>query len=207
MMRRQGPADHVGKDLHWGTMNVTPQISYRNFEAIPGLRERIEQEVSKLEKHYDRIVACRVMMEVPHRKRGEGNTFHTRIRVTVPGREIVVSRHPNGNQALADPFVAVRDAFAAMRRRLEDHSNRVRNQVKTHEPPPHGHVSRVFPQDGYGFITTPDGREVYFHENSVLNGDFARLEVGTEVRFAEDVGLEGPQASSVRLVGKHHIME
>ena len=56
---------------------------------------------------------------------------------------------------------------------------------------------------GFGFLKTSDGREVYFHRNSVLNDAFPRLKVGTRVTFAEEEGDKGPQASTVRLEGKH----
>jgi cold shock CspA family protein len=58
-------------------------------------------------------------------------------------------------------------------------------------------VVRLFPQEGYGFLQAPDGREIYFHEKSVLKGAFGRLKVGDEVRYAEELGEEGPQASTV----------
>jgi cold shock CspA family protein len=76
-----------------------------------------------------------------------------------------------------------------------------RGEVKTPAGPPQGRVVRLFPEDGFGFLEAPDGREVYFHRNSVLEG-FDSLEVGSEVRFAEEQGIEGPQASTVSLVGK-----
>ncbi len=79
-------------------------------------------------------------------------------------------------------------------------------KVKAHEVPPHGRISELFADDGYGQIETADGRSVYFHQNSVLNDKFSELDVGTEVRFSKEQGDEGPQASSVRLVGKHHIV-
>jgi cold shock CspA family protein len=63
-------------------------------------------------------------------------------------------------------------------------------------------VVRIFPIEDYGFLETLDGREIYFHKNSVLQTSFDRLEVGTEVYFAEEVGEKGPQASTVRVVGK-----
>jgi cold shock CspA family protein len=65
------------------------------------------------------------------------------------------------------------------------------------EPTPEGEVVRLFPYEGYGFIRAPDGREVYFHKHSVLDEAFDRLEVGTRVRYAEEAGEAGPQASSV----------
>jgi cold shock CspA family protein len=58
--------------------------------------------------------------------------------------------------------------------------------------------------EDYGRIASVDGGDIYFHRNSVLNLDFDALEIGTEVRFVERTGDEGPQASSVWVVGKHH---
>jgi cold shock CspA family protein len=64
-------------------------------------------------------------------------------------------------------------------------------------------VARIDVAGEFGFIATADGREIYFHKNSVLNGGFARLKPGTAVAFAEEDGEKGPQASTVRLLGKH----
>ena len=90
------------------------------------------------------------------------------------------------------------------RRQLEDYARRQRLAVKQHELPPHAKVSKLFPQEGYGFIETADGRDVYFHRDSVLHDAFDRLHIGTEVSFAEETGAKGPQATTVHLVGKHH---
>jgi cold shock CspA family protein len=57
--------------------------------------------------------------------------------------------------------------------------------------------------NGFGFLQTSDGREVYFNEYSVLSGAFAKLKVGTRVTFAEEEGESGPQASTVKLLGRH----
>jgi cold shock CspA family protein len=91
-----------------------------------------------------------------------------------------------------------------MRRRLQDYARRQRLDVKTHEGKPAARVCRLNSEKGYGYIETPDGREVYFHKNSVLGDDFKHITVGTEVTFVEEAGERGPQASSVVLVGKHH---
>jgi cold shock CspA family protein len=63
-------------------------------------------------------------------------------------------------------------------------------------------VTQIFPEEGYGFIKTLDGQEVYFHQNSVLHGDFDRLELGTGVRFIMTQGDKGPQATTVQVVNK-----
>jgi len=117
-------------------MRVTPEISFRNFEATNGIRDLINEEVAKLETFYDRIIGCSVMMEVPHRRHEEGNLYHVRVRMTIPGRQLVVSRDPSGRHAHADPYLAVRDAFAAMRRRLDEYAQKRRGKVKTYDGPP-----------------------------------------------------------------------
>ena len=185
-------------------MERPPEISFRNLEPSPVMRERIEGEIDKLEEFFDRIIGCRVMMEMRHKRRKVGNTYRVRIDVTVPGKELVVSRDPPGREAHVDPYLAIEDAFRAMCRLLQDHARRMRGQTKAHESPPRGQIAELLSYEGYGFIETSDGREIYFHRNSVLGGAFDRLSVGSEVRFSEEEGIEGPQASSVRLVGERH---
>jgi cold shock CspA family protein len=55
----------------------------------------------------------------------------------------------------------------------------------------------------FGFLRTSDGREIYFHRNSVLDGGFDKLRPGTAVTFVEEQGEQGPQASTVHVTGKH----
>ena len=102
--------------------------------------------------------------------------------------------------------VAIKHAFSAAQRQIEDAVREMHGQVKPHEPEDHGRVSKFVAGDDYGFIETADGREFYFHRNSVLENKFDRLTVGSEVRFVEEMGEKGPQASTVRLVGKHHLL-
>lgn len=184
---------------------IPPQISFRDFEPPAELRAFVQDQVDKLDRFYPSVMSCRVVVEMPHRRHREGNPYHVGIECTVPGRELVVSRDPAADVARVDPYVAVLDAFDAMCRQLEDYARVSRRQVKAHEVPPHGRVSRLEPQEEFGFIETPDGREVYFHAHSVLGARFQDLSVGSEVRFAEEEGVKGPQASTVRPIGKHHL--
>ena len=80
--------------------------------------------------------------------------------------------------------VAIKDAFDAAQRQIEDAVREMRGQVKPHQSEDHGAVSKFVAGDDYGFIETADGREVYFHRNSVLDNAFDRLTVGSEVRFS-----------------------
>ncbi|MBX9791003.1 MAG: HPF/RaiA family ribosome-associated protein [Pirellulales bacterium] len=182
-------------------MKLPLQISFRNVEATDEAERRIRAEAAELDKFCDRIMSCRVVVDVPHRHHVTGNDFQVRIDITVPGEEIAVTHEPGKH----DPYyknldVAIRDAFDSAARRLEDYARRRRLDVKHHESQPHGRISKLFATSRYGFITTPDGREVYFDSNSVLGHRFDELHIGNEVEFAEELGDKGPQASSVRLL-------
>lgn len=173
------------------------RISYRGIEPTEAIEAQIRERAAKLERFYDGIVGCHVTVEAPHRRHHKGTLYRVRIDLTVKNGELLVGRDPAQQHSHEDLYVAIRDAFDAARRRLQDHARRQRGQVKRTVQPPRARVVRIFPEEGYGFLATPDGREIYFHRNSVLNDRFDRLEVGTEVRFAEEQGEKGPQASTV----------
>lgn len=188
-------------------MQVPLQITFRNMAPSPTIEGRIREHAERLEKFNGRITSCRVVVEAPHRHHQKGNVYHIKVDITVPGNEIVATREPTLDQSHADIHVAIRDAFEAAVRQLENHSRRIRGHVKTHDvAQEQGRVSRLFRDDGYGFIETPGGLDVYFHENSVVDDGFDKLKQGSEVRFqlADGEGEKGPQASTVTLVGKHH---
>jgi len=97
---------------------------------------------------------------------------------------------------------AIDDAFKAAGRRLQDYARRQRGCVKSHEPLPTARVSKLFPKEGYGFITTQDGREIYFHKHAVQNRGFNKLKTGAKARFAEEEGVKGLQASTVQIMAR-----
>lgn len=183
-------------------MEVPVQISFRGLPSTDAIEAKVRARVARLERYYDHIMGCRVMIESPHRRHHQGKLYHVRIDLTVPGGELVVTREPAEHHAHEDVYVAIRDAFDAAQRRLEDHARRQRGAVKVHEPRTLAEVCRLFPKEGYGFIETPNGRELYFHRNSVLDDAFDGLEIGSLVEFVEEAGEQGPQASTVRLSGK-----
>lgn len=185
-------------------MKLPLQVVFRNMEASAAVEAKIRERVDQLERSCDLIMSCRVVVEAHHKHHHQGNLYHVRVDLKVPEAEIVASRDPDEHHAHEDVFVAVRDAFDAVRRRLEDYARRRRGQVKPHEVPPHGRVADLYPE--HGKIETVDGRLVYFHRNSVIDADFDKLKIGTEVRFVEEVGERGPQASTVYVVGKHHVV-
>jgi cold shock CspA family protein len=171
------------------------------MDPSDAVEEKVRALAEKLDRYHDKIMACRVIVEAPHKHQNKGGIYQVRIDLTVPGKELVISRDNHKNKAHEDVYVAVRDAFNAAYRKLETHTDRRSGKVKTHEEQPSGHISSISLEEGFGRIESSDGRDIYFHENSILNGDFAKLETGVQVRFSEEQGDKGPQASSVRIVG------
>ena len=187
-------------------MKLPLQITFRNMEPSEAVEARIREKAEKLDRFCDQIMSCRVVFEAHHQHQHQGNLFHVRIDITVPDKEIVISREPGRHQAHEDAYVAIRDAFDAARRQLENYNQKRQQQVKNHTLPLHGRVIELHPDEDYGRIESSDGRIIYFHRNSVLRTDFTHLEIGSEVRFDQEAGDLGPQASTVKPVGKHHIV-
>ncbi|MEW6647457.1 MAG: HPF/RaiA family ribosome-associated protein [Pseudomonadota bacterium] len=187
-------------------MQIPLQITFRHMETSPALETRIRERAAELERFHPNLTSCRVVVEQDHGHHHQGNLYRVHVDLTLPGHELIAGRSSPKHQAYEDAHVAVRDAFDSLRRQLEDLARRERREVKQHDAPPHGRISALVPADDRGIITTPDGREIYFHRNSIVNTDYDKLKVGMEVRFAEEMGEHGPQASSVHLIGKHHVI-
>jgi cold shock CspA family protein/ribosome-associated translation inhibitor RaiA len=186
-------------------MQTPIQIHFRNMDPSPAAESHIRKWTDALERFYPHIVACNVTVISDARRHHQGKLYHLKILLTVPGGEIVVSRDSPQHHAHEDVLVAVHDAFNSAVRQLEDHARRLRADVKTHEIPNHGRIARLFPD--YGFIQSSGGDEIYMHRNAVVGTDFDKLAAGDEVRYVlhEGEGEKGPQASTVILVGKHHL--
>jgi cold shock CspA family protein/ribosome-associated translation inhibitor RaiA len=181
-------------------MQSPVQLTFRDSLPSPALSAHVEKRAAKLDTFFDRIVKCHVVIESPHRHSKHGQRFHVRIDLHVPGKELVVSRTPD--EAREDARAAVDDAFGEAERLLEEFVRQHAFDTKAHVKAPHGVVAKLFPDRGYGFIAADgDGHEIYFHANSLLGTRFEKLTVGSRVRFAEEDGDKGPQASSVHVLG------
>jgi cold shock CspA family protein len=182
-------------------MVIPPQVTFHNLPHSDETERKILTEVERLDEFYDRIMSCRIVVDVPHRHHQEGNLYQVRIDLKVPGGEIVVKRESAERDEYQDLDQTIRIAFDEAKRQIEDFARIERGQTKGHEHLPHARVVRLVPESGYGFLEAADGRELYFHENSVLDGGYRKLRVGSEVRFVEEQGDEGPQASTVYPLG------
>ncbi len=182
------------------------EIAFRNMDHSPSVEDRVRAQIDKLGQFHGHIMACRVVVEAHHRHQHKGHLYHVRVDVTVPNAELVASRDPAKHQAHEDVYVAVRDAFDAMRRQLTESARKQRGDVKHHEVPPHGRVRQIEPAADFGIIETTDGREIRFSSASVVDHDFDSLEVGDTVWFTEVQSDDGPAASTVHVEGKRHVV-
>ena len=189
-------------------MKVPLQVTFKNMDRSDAVVSRIEERVARLERFYDGIISCRVIVSTPHRRHRLGNLYQLTISVRVPGGELVNHRNPEMAGQHKDIFVTIRDSFDGVQRELENYVRTRRGEVKHLETPPRGHVIRLIYEDGeYGFIETSDGRELYFNSRSVLMNHFDQLQIGTEIRFSEEMGEQGPQASTVEILKQRRRQE
>lgn len=168
------------------------QITLRNVPDSPALKSRIRELSDKLVHIYDRIHRVAVILEWADKNKHHGKLFNVRIDVSVPGKNLVTTRKMD-----EDPFVALRDAFHAVRRQLEEHARKRHGRVKSHTDIHHGYVSRIVPEDGYGFIEGDDGHEYYFSITNVAHPTFDQIMVGDWVDYISEIAKQGWHAQHV----------
>lgn len=185
-------------------LTIPVEITFHGMQGTDALRADIEKHAQKLGRFAPELINCRFVLERAEARHHRGNRFVARIRVTLPGGELDVGHAPSGDQSHEDAYVAIGDAFQALRRNLQDFRRKRQGKVKLHRGAKEGHVQYIDRQAGYGVIETPDGREIHFHPNSVVDAAFERIQVNDRVRFAEVPGEEGPWASTVHLITHHY---
>lgn len=181
-------------------MQVPLEITFHNMDSSDFLEAKVRERVDKLERFAGgRLIRCAVAVEAPHKSHHRQNIYHVRIEMSVPGKELVVSRDPGDIDAHRDVYVAIRDAFDAAERQLAEDARMARHDVKTHAPPMlQGRIVRLFTE--HGFVATTDGREIYFHRNAVVDAPFEKLveDEAVELAIVHGESPAGPQATTVR---------
>ena len=185
-------------------MNVPVQMSFRDVEKTQTLKDLIENEAASLEEVNDHISSCRVSVEQPQKHLKSGSPYRVRIDMTVPPKhELVARREPGQGEMHEELETVILDTFDNARRQLRELNSRQHSEEKRHPgQETTALVERVVPEQNFGFLKTLDGRDVYFHRNSVVNNDFDRLAVGTGVWHTAEMGAEGLQATTVRITDK-----
>lgn len=133
-------------------MSLPTQITWRGIQSSAALETRIRELAQGLEKFSSQIVHCRVVIELPDKHSRQGRVYEVRIQVTTPGAQLIAQREHRERHSHEDPYIAVRDAFRAVQRQLEDYERARRGDVKRHAPAP----TEITTEPGAHFV---EGRE------------------------------------------------
>jgi cold shock CspA family protein/ribosome-associated translation inhibitor RaiA len=179
-------------------------IAFHNTPPSEAIEAEIRRHVEKLANRYAHLTGCRVTVEALHNQHRTGNVHDVHIILSVPGRDLAVSRAPHHAKdrfAQADIHASLRQAFQAAERQLQSYKSR---PLQDPTPPSGsallGQVAQILPDADHGFILNNVGSQLYFHRDSVTNADFASLKPGDAVHYVEEEGDAGPVATKVRLV-------
>jgi cold shock CspA family protein/ribosome-associated translation inhibitor RaiA len=184
-------------------METPAQIEFEGVQGSVEFQAVIAKHLAELETRFGRVTAARVVVKGPGEHHQTGGQYQVSIRLALPdGREVNIGRTPKQDERYADLTFAIDNAFRRARRRLQDQARLMRRQTKQHESQPIGTVVRIDPSGEFGFLEGADGQEVYFNCNSVLDGA-SHIALGTRVSYVEEMGEKGPQASTVKVLGKH----
>ncbi|WP_011582087.1 MULTISPECIES: HPF/RaiA family ribosome-associated protein [Chelativorans] len=192
-------------------MQVPLQIAFHKAEKSDWAEQEIRARVDKLQTYHDRIIGCRVTVD--QRARNVEGTLPpvVRIEISLPGTApVIVAYEPDRlQQKYQSPDLgnAINDAFNLAERRLAQikEARDGRNKDGHHDSQRQflGQVAQLYPNEDHGFLLTNEGSSLYFHRNSLLQGDFDQLKVGDEVRYVEEVGDTGPLATKVRVISNN----
>lgn len=183
-------------------MQSPPNITFRNTDPSPVVDALVRTRIERLERFFDRIVGCDVVIDSPQKKKLHARGFSVRVNLHVPGQDISVVREVAQGAAQQDLKLAVNRAFAALEKQLkETKRTKAALEVKHHPPVLHGEVTEIEPDLGWGYLRADDGRTVYFQKDGLEGGNWGDIARGTRLRFHEIEGEKGPYAASVSVIG------
>jgi ribosomal subunit interface protein len=183
--------------------SITPEIIFHDVDRSEWVENYIAERMQKLERFAQGITRCHVTLSQEQGKHKKGNRYSVMVEVRMPPQhDLAIKKQKEIRDMPAQLPALINLAFGAIERQLKKTAALRRYEEKRHDGQPHAIVEKLF-GEGYGFLRAlEDDRQIYFHRNSVLHGDFERLAIGTEVRFTPQDGEDGPQASSVQIVAK-----
>lgn len=189
-------------------MKVSPEVTYRGITKTDAIEALINQKIAKLEQVCDHISSCHIAVEKNQDRPRDQSPYRVRLDITVPpGHEVAAESNMSAQKQYVGLDTVIRDAFDKAWRQLRDLSKRQkeydRGQTNDGAQDTSALVTKIFADEGYGFLKTLGGEDVYFNRQSVLHDDFDRLEVGTGVRFEAVQDEDGLlHATTVQIVDK-----
>ncbi len=187
------------------------QITFQNIARSDALEARVRDHAGRLERLCRDIMACRVVVAIPHKSAGSGkNALSLAVELDVPGQKLVSRREQMPREAKDGISHVVVEVFDALERQLEDYAQRRRGETKARSADQleSGRIVRLFHDQGYGFVEVGGSPALHFTPGALQGLVFEELTVGMDVvctRAVQD-GPMGPQASSVRRMGEQQRM-
>ena len=176
-------------------------IAFHNTEPSAAVEADIRQQVDKLAARHPHLIGCRVSVEALHNQHRTGNVFEVHIVLSVPGRDLAVSRaphHATERRARPDIHASLKEAFRAAERQLASHKGQLRQDTAAPSGSAlTGRVAQIIPGEDHAFILNNLGTQLYFHRDSLTRGAFEALKVGDPVHYVEEAGDAGPVATKV----------
>lgn len=189
-------------------MKIPPEITYRGVEKTDAIEALIHEKIAKLERVCDHISSCHIAIEKEQDRPRDRSPYRVRLDITVPPSHELAAESTMGHKTqYAELDTVIRDAFEKAWRQLRDLSKQQqeydKGKLNDGAQNTTALVTKLFPEQGYGFLKTLDGQDIHFLRNSVLHHDFDRLEIGTGVRFEVIEDEEGTlHATTVQIVDK-----
>ncbi len=185
-------------------MQLAPEIIFNGIDRSTWVESYVAERLAHLERFSQDLTRCHVTLTREQTSHRKGNHYSVMVEVRVPRQhDLAVKKQKQIRDMQTQLPALINEAFGAIEKQLKRTVEKRRGDAKIHNGQPHGMIEKLFADEGYGFIRAlDDDRQFYFHSNSVLHIEFERLTVGTEVRFTAEQGEDGPQASSVQVVGK-----
>ena len=189
-------------------MQIPVEIAFHNIESSDAAESAIRNHIGRLERIYERMTTCRVRVDQKNQNSNGTMPPVVHIEISVPGHKDIVVAHEAGHlqRRFQEPDLhnAINEAFRIAEARLSKYKDRLTDHgtaAMTHEAANEfrGQVAEMTPGEDFGFLMTKEGGLLYFHRNSLLNGDFDALRRGDSVSYVEEMGDTGPMASKVRV--------
>lgn len=173
------------------------QITFRDIEHSAAVEARIREKIAKLDTFYNHITGCKVVVEQVQKHQHQGKLHNVAIYLTVPGKELTASHHPNENL-----YLAIQAATDSLREQLDAYRRRLHGDTKDHGERLSGEIVRLMEDECYGFIADAEKNEYYFNLTHLVDVKFYELYIGEKVRFLPAVGHEGLQARRISVPKK-----
>jgi ribosomal subunit interface protein len=189
-------------------MKIPPEITYRGVEKTAAIEALLDEKIAKLERVCDHISSCHIAIEKDQDRPRDRSPYRVRLDITVPPSHELAAESTMGHQTqYAELDTVIRDVFDKAWRQLRELSKQQqeydKGKINDGAQDTTALVTKLFPDQGYGFLKTLDGQDIHFSYNSVTHDDFDRLGIGTGVRFEAIEDEEGIlHATTVQIVDK-----